>query len=143
MNYVQLQRPDRPRIEEGGSNRFNGETDGERGAENGMPFADYFELFTKLRQGRKVRDWAVENKNKLRNIDIRRFITFGVIRGFIYRVHRYPVLADLRSVQTSSLANGVVEGARHFDDICTERECSIPEAEQVLSAYGDIYSIYR
>lgn len=49
------------------------------------------QLFACLRQGLTVREWYARNANMLANIDMRRFITFGVIKGFLYRVHRYAI----------------------------------------------------
>jgi len=49
------------------------------------------QLFANLRQGLTVREWYAQNANMLANIDVRRFITFGVIKGFLYRVHRYAI----------------------------------------------------
>jgi nitrogen permease regulator 2-like protein len=48
-------------------------------------------LYANLRQGTTVREWYTSNAGLLVNIDIRRFITFGVIKGFLYRVHRYAL----------------------------------------------------
>lgn len=47
------------------------------------------ELFAALRQGQSVREWYAENSDMLANVDLRRFITFGIIKGFVYRVHKY------------------------------------------------------
>jgi hypothetical protein len=49
------------------------------------------QLFAALRQGLTVRAWYGENSNMLANIDMRRFITFGVIKGFLHRIHRYAI----------------------------------------------------
>lgn len=49
------------------------------------------QLFACLRQGVTVREWYAQNANMLANIDMRRFVTFGVIKGFLYRVHRYAI----------------------------------------------------
>ncbi|KIY03060.1 uncharacterized protein Z520_01526 [Fonsecaea multimorphosa CBS 102226] len=49
------------------------------------------QLFANLRQGLTVREWYARNANMLANIDMRRFVTFGVIKGFLYRVHRYAI----------------------------------------------------
>lgn len=49
------------------------------------------QLFACLRQGLTVREWYSQNANMLANIDMRRFITFGVIKGFLYRIHRYAI----------------------------------------------------
>ncbi|KAJ5623774.1 Nitrogen permease regulator [Penicillium lagena] len=47
------------------------------------------ELYASLKQGQSVKQWYSQHSRKLANIDIRRFITFGVIKGFLYRVHKY------------------------------------------------------
>ncbi|EXJ89912.1 hypothetical protein A1O3_02979 [Capronia epimyces CBS 606.96] len=49
------------------------------------------QLFACLRQGLTVREWYAQNANMLANIDMRRFVTFGVIKGFLYRIHRYAI----------------------------------------------------
>jgi hypothetical protein len=46
-------------------------------------------LYTSLRQGLTLKSWVLDNLDMLSGIDIRRFITFGVIKGFLYRVHKY------------------------------------------------------
>lgn len=47
------------------------------------------ELYASLKQGQSVKQWYAQHSRQLTYIDIRRFITFGVIKGFIYRVHKY------------------------------------------------------
>ena len=59
------------------------------------------QLFAALRHGLSVREWYAENSNALGNVDLRRFITFGVIKGFVFRVHKYAFLTD------SGALNGV------------------------------------
>lgn len=49
-------------------------------------------MYSLLRQGRLVSDWIEEIGNDASGIDVRRLVTFGVIKGFLRRVHRYPVL---------------------------------------------------
>lgn len=58
-------------------------------------------LYTSLRQGLSLRQWVLENLDLLRGIDVRRLITFGVIKGFLYRIHKYAVLTS--TVTSSSL----------------------------------------
>ena len=48
-------------------------------------------LFASLSQGKTVRQWYEENKEQLTYIDLRRLITFGVIKGFVYRIYRYAI----------------------------------------------------
>ncbi|KAF2681145.1 nitrogen permease regulator 2 [Lentithecium fluviatile CBS 122367] len=52
-------------------------------------------LYTSLRQGLTLRNWVLDNLPLLSGIDIRRLITFGVIKGFLYRVHKYAIATSL------------------------------------------------
>lgn len=47
------------------------------------------ELYASLKQGQSVKQWYLDHMRELANIDVRRFITFGVVKGFLYRVHKY------------------------------------------------------
>lgn len=49
------------------------------------------ELYLSLRQGCSVKTWCMEHADVVGRIDVRRFITFGVIKGFLYRVHKYAL----------------------------------------------------
>ncbi|RMJ22718.1 nitrogen permease regulator, partial [Aspergillus sp. HF37] len=53
------------------------------------------ELYASLKQGQSVKQWYVQHSHELANIDIRRFITFGIIKGFLYRVHKYAYATGL------------------------------------------------
>ncbi|KAJ5084756.1 Nitrogen permease regulator [Penicillium alfredii] len=53
------------------------------------------ELYSGLKQGQSVKQWYSHRSRELANIDIRRFITFGVIKGFLYRVHKYACATGL------------------------------------------------
>lgn len=77
------------------------------------------QLFANLRQGLTVRDWYKSNSNMLANIDLRRFITFGVIKGFLYRVHRYAIQTNGLKVDSRNEARsrsaGVSLGKQTID----------------------------
>ncbi|KAL3432995.1 nitrogen permease regulator 2-domain-containing protein [Aspergillus tetrazonus] len=49
------------------------------------------ELYASLKQGQSVKQWYLQHSRQLVHIDIRRFITFGIIKGFLYRVHKYAI----------------------------------------------------
>lgn len=79
------------------------------------------QLFASLRQGLTVREWYAQNANMLANIDMRRFVTFGVIKGFLYRVHRYAIRTQRGGgVYTGGGGGGggdvVHHGQAHADD---------------------------
>ncbi|PWN37397.1 nitrogen permease regulator 2, partial [Meira miltonrushii] len=47
-------------------------------------------LYSSLRPSVTLNEWIEENDIDSVGIDVRRFVTFGVIKGFLRRVHRYP-----------------------------------------------------
>lgn len=49
------------------------------------------QLYSSMRQGVTLRAWVLENSALLTHIDVRRLVTFGVIKGFLYRVHKYAI----------------------------------------------------
>ncbi|KAJ7685309.1 nitrogen permease regulator 2-domain-containing protein [Mycena polygramma] len=49
-------------------------------------------LYSRLKPGKTVLDWMETYEIHELGIDVRRFTSFGVIKGFLRRVHRWPVL---------------------------------------------------
>lgn len=66
----------------------------------GYPNASYPELlrlYSLLRAGTTLHDWIEDNDIDSKGIDVRRFVSFGVIQGFLRRVHRYPIYLGSRT----------------------------------------------
>ena len=57
------------------------------------------ELYTILKPGLSVADFCLAHQDLLANIDVRRFITFGVIKGFLKRLHKYALALDTPDFQ--------------------------------------------
>ncbi|KAH7079904.1 nitrogen permease regulator 2 [Paraphoma chrysanthemicola] len=55
------------------------------------------QLYTSLRQGLTLKNWVLEHLDLLSGIDVRRLITFGIIKGFLYRVHKYALATNTSS----------------------------------------------
>ncbi|KAI6132117.1 nitrogen permease regulator 2-domain-containing protein [Pisolithus croceorrhizus] len=71
----------------------------------GKPVPDWPKLlflYSRLKPGKTVFEWMQGHDIHELGIDVRRFTSFGVIKGFLRRVHRYPVLL---SPNPSLLAN--------------------------------------
>lgn len=68
------------------------------------------ELYAALHQGQSVREWYSAHTNELAHVDVRHFITFGVIKGFLYRVHKYAFATGHarppRANNTAGLSSG-------------------------------------
>ncbi|RKP29072.1 NPR2-domain-containing protein [Metschnikowia bicuspidata] len=72
--------------------------------------ARLFHLYRLLGQGQMLKEWYIQHQKRLQNIDIRRFINFGVVKGIIYRVHTYPVLeSTTRALENSESSNEDVD----------------------------------
>jgi len=123
-------------------------------------FASLFELYCSLRQGKTLREWITENKNALAGLDVRRFISFGVIKGFLYRIHRYPILTETTNGDKKGLekkrppvkyslcigsADNIrrLDGGKHMDTLCTMLECSVRDMEEQLADFDNIQWIWR
>ncbi|EEP81746.1 conserved hypothetical protein [Uncinocarpus reesii 1704] len=65
------------------------------------------ELYASLKHGQSVKQWCLEHMRELANIDVRRFITFGVIKGFLYRVHKYPFATGQPAQAATTIATTV------------------------------------
>ncbi|PGH29631.1 hypothetical protein GX50_07614 [[Emmonsia] crescens] len=69
------------------------------------------ELYASLRQGKTVKQWYIEHTHELANIDLRRFITFGVIKGFLYRVHKYAYATGCIAQPTRQHRHGLASSS--------------------------------
>ena len=94
------------------------------------------QLYAVLRQGLSVRAWYGENSDMLAGIDMRRFITFGVIKGFLHRIHRYAI--DTGSVKEKGKPR--VQHGRRARRTALPRSMSselhIAEDDQHATRYG-------
>ncbi|KAH3675639.1 hypothetical protein WICMUC_002556 [Wickerhamomyces mucosus] len=62
-----------------------------------------FYLYRSLHQGQTVKNWYKEHSEDLKYIDVRRFLSFGVLRGLIYRVHSYPIIDSVLQNENNSV----------------------------------------
>ncbi|AGO11269.1 AaceriACR009Wp [[Ashbya] aceris (nom. inval.)] len=70
-----------------------------------------FDLYRSLTQGQTVKEWYKANYSAIREnqIDVRRFIIFGVFHRLIYRCYSYPVAKSI----------GTLELLKRFDYVST------------------------
>ena len=82
---------------------FEGVQDSIKEAGDTKPTAStVLELYSSLKPGVSVADLCLANQDKILIIDIRRLITFGVIKGFIARQHKYALALDPVSLPAPS-----------------------------------------
>jgi len=112
-------------------------------------FAKIFSLYCSLKHGLTIKEWIKENNVISYNIDVRRLILFGVIKGFLQRVHKYPILPN--QYQNSLIDKGdneqfikkYLNGRHHYDEICTKLSYSPKELDEILKRYSGIKFIWK
>lgn len=105
-----------------------------------IPFPKLLQLYTSLSQGLTLKKWCIENAGRLNGVDVRRFISFGVVKGFLYRSHRYPVAGE-GGKKGGPLAKWL-DGGHHFDEICTEEGKGEREVMEMLEGL-DVCIVHR
>lgn len=60
-------------------------------------YPEILRLYSLLRAGTTLHDWVEDNDIDAKGIDVRRFVSFGVIQGFLRRIHRYPIFLGSRA----------------------------------------------
>lgn len=73
---------------------------------NNLSGTQLTELYLSLRQGLSVKSWCMEHADAVSKVDIRRFVTFGVIKGFLYRVHKYA-FATTTTATTTTITSSI------------------------------------
>ncbi|CCF34021.1 hypothetical protein CH063_06098 [Colletotrichum higginsianum] len=117
-------------------------------------------LMTSFCVGKSVMEWLRAHQEAgfdvLRYVDVRRLVQFGVIKGCLYRVHKYVVskqyLAALATGQARPKAGGdplqqYTDGCHPFDQIITEKNLTDGEIMEKLKSLpvpsGDLTVFYR
>ncbi|KAF6833381.1 Nitrogen permease regulator 2-like protein [Colletotrichum plurivorum] len=117
-------------------------------------------LMTSFCVGKSVMEWLRGHQEAgfdvLRYVDVRRLVQFGVIKGCLYRVHKYVVskqyLAALATGQARPKAGGdplqkYTDGCHSFDQIITENNLTDGEIMEKLKnlsvPLGDLMVFYR
>lgn len=81
------------------------------------PWPQLLHLYSRLKAGRTVLEWMEAYNVLEQGIDVRRFTSFGVIKGFLRRVHRWPFLSQPLTLEitpqntsTRARTNSLTEG---------------------------------
>lgn len=70
-------------------------------------------LYSTLRQGLTLRDWCLTHTTALVGIDVRRLITFGKIKGFLYRSHKYAIALRPADVLLADMDDPIANAKMH------------------------------
>ncbi|XP_065829294.1 GATOR1 complex protein NPRL2-like isoform X2 [Oscarella lobularis] len=97
---------------------------------------DVFSLYCALCHGVTVKDLCTaRHETQGLGIDERRFIQFGLMKGLIARVQKYPVLlGDKPSVGRLKPFSSMLTGKHNMDEICCHSELSYQELDTLIEA---------
>jgi len=73
-------------------------------------------LYAALSVEKTVQEFALKHDLEERGICVQQFIVFGVVHGFIRRVHEYPICRDRN--------HDLFNGTHHMDYICCKKQMS-------------------
>jgi len=107
------------------------------------PFDKIFRLYCSLSHGYTLQSFY-NNKFNGSKIDLRRFIIFGLIKGFLRRVHKYPVKTGNANAQElpRQIKRRMLTGQTHYDEICTTLGMAASEVNAFLKLDPNIKFIY-
>jgi hypothetical protein len=113
---------------------------GYRSDEVGVDKARLVHLYTTLKQGQTLKHWCTEHSILLSGIDVRRFVTFGIIKGFLYRVHKYLIAPSILSGTQTPASHHSRNHAHHPHEPETiDRRYSVPHGTG-RESIGGLYS---
>ncbi|XP_077522286.1 nitrogen permease regulator-like 2 isoform X2 [Amblyomma americanum] len=106
-------------------------------ARQGRPrptFRSIFEMYCSFHHSNSVRDVCARTNPHSLGIDERKLVQYGVMKGLLRRLHKYPI--DLkRSGDSASKSKPVAkyfDGAHSYDDICAKTGMSYKELDDIL-----------
>ncbi|KAF9469160.1 nitrogen permease regulator 2-domain-containing protein [Collybia nuda] len=109
----------------------------------GNPIPDWpklLRLYSRLKPGKTVLEWMEEHNVHQLGIDIRRFTSFGVIKGFLRRVHRWPSPHHSSGHRCAPAYPPelleLLDGEHHTDELAVRFEAGWPVLERWLAAAG-------
>ncbi|XP_028398199.1 GATOR complex protein NPRL2-like [Dendronephthya gigantea] len=108
-------------------------------------FSDVFKLYCGLQAGATVRDLCSRYNPFFLRIDERCLIQFGLMKGFIRRLRKFPVLKPESSIQPSQkkrLARWL-NGRHNYDEICTETGMSHQNLDEIIENHPDIVVVWK
>lgn len=100
-------------------------------------------LFCALKGSLTILEWMSENPSTTSQIDIRRFISFGVLKGILHRIHVYPILLSPDESKIPIQIARCLNGKHHLDDLCTRFHKGSKEMQSLLNtSAGSLQYIY-
>lgn len=116
-------------------------------------FRFIFRMYCSMNYGITIRDLCLQFNPSSVNVDEKRLIRFGLMKGLIRRIHRYPVLIEdgesCDNNNTSSISRlnlQLFDGDHNYDQICckvAKQNLSVKELNEDVERRDDILLIHK
>ncbi|XP_037274224.1 GATOR1 complex protein NPRL2-like isoform X1 [Rhipicephalus microplus] len=106
-------------------------------ARQGRPrptFRSIFEMYCSFHLSNSVRDVCARTNPHSLGIDERKLVQYGVMKGLLRRLHKYPIDLKRAADSTSKIksVSKYFDGAHSYDDICAKTGMSYKELDDIL-----------
>lgn len=123
-----------------------------------LPNSQLCRFLTSLCTGRTVKEWLKLHYeydiDMMEVLDVRRLIHFAIIKGLVYRVHKYAVSTQFLTaletgeeveIEGGDLLQKYTDGCHHFDQIAMEKNMGDEKVMNQLRRFpkGDVEIYYR
>ncbi|KAJ1955742.1 Nitrogen permease regulator 2 [Dispira parvispora] len=105
-------------------------------------FQDIIRCYFNLKPGLTVSRWMEKTNIVSFNVDVRRFIIFGIVKGLIYRIHKYPISMQPASCFPNNISK-FFSGQYHLDAICTQLNMSEEDMEEYCAMDPKLRIIFK
>eukprot|EP00106_Octopus_bimaculoides_P020663 XP_014788105.1 PREDICTED: nitrogen permease regulator 2-like protein [Octopus bimaculoides] len=107
-------------------------------------FKDIFHLLCEMNPGTTVRDICCQFNPRALRIDERKLIQFGLIKGLIRRIHRYPVKIHNINIQPRlQTLYHYFNGLHSYDEICGRMGMSYNELDELIESDSSVVVYFK
>lgn len=109
-----------------------------------------FNLYETFQSGIKLKQVFLYEKPFMRNVNERRLVEFGLLKGILKRLHKYPVASN-GTITGSNVSpelqeyiqHQVLDGQHSYDDICIKLNLKLEKVENDLDFCKNITIIQK
>jgi len=106
------------------------------------PFTEIFKLYCGMRPNVRLNEFCNNRNTRELGVDDRRLVVFGVVHGFLRRIHHYPICHGRRGVEDSSEKAKIISwmnGSNSFDEICCEFSRRSKEIQDIMQRLRSLH----
>ena len=118
-----------------------------KGEKHYPAFRDTFKMYSEMTYGTTIRDLCLRFNPQSLQIDEQRLVQFGVLKGLIRRIHKYPVYkpqaqrGSRKKIMTP--LHSLCTGMASYDEICCRAGFSYQELDEKIEEDPDVLVLWK